>query len=138
MMDTWKRLLVTLGRALAHPRLWHFLLHPLTRYVAAWVLTLAGAGSSLYVAWTLYDEHPDPDKPDHVRRDGNGGHCTIDFGGQYLMGRMLVRGYGRHLYHRNYQRLVLQEAYPRADENPFKERSDAENLMSWTMGYDDP
>lgn len=138
MMDTWKRWLVTLGRVLAHPRLWHFLLHPTTRYVAAWVLTLAGAGSSLYVAWTLYDEQPNPEKPDHVRRDGNGGHCTIDFGGQYLMGRMLVRGYGRHLYHRNYQRLVLQESYPRADENPFQEKSDAENLMSWTMGWDDP
>ncbi len=137
-MDTWKRWLVTLGRGLAHPRLWRFLLHPLTRYVVAWTLTLAGAGALLYVAWILFDDQPNPEHPDHVRRDGNRGHCTIDFGGQYLMGRMVVRGYGRHLYHRNYQRQVLQESYPRADEDPFQDKSDAENLMIWTMGEDDP
>src|SRR5438876_5926412 len=33
-----------------------------------------------------------------------------------ILGRMLAKGQGRHLYHRHYQRPVLREAYPRADE----------------------
>src|SRR5438132_11673816 len=79
------------------------------------------------------------------RRGGNSGHVTIDFGGQWLMGRMVARGLGRHLYHRNYLREVVREAYPREDEIPPEERSpadkdehDAENMMSWIVGRDDP
>jgi len=77
------------------------------------------------------------------RRDGNSGHTTIDFGGQWLMGRMLVEGLGQHLYHRNYQREVLREAYPQEDEPPDSERvdeekgkHDADNFMGWFMGKD--
>jgi hypothetical protein len=54
------------------------------------------------------------------------------------MGRMIVKGRGRHLYDRNYLRTTLNEAYPRADENPADPPSDAEKLMMWTMGRDDP
>jgi arabinofuranan 3-O-arabinosyltransferase len=130
MEALWIRFLVLFGRLLSHPQLWkRFLLHPFTRYVAAWLIALGGAGASMYFAWTAFDEAN--------RNDQNDGHTTIDFGGQYLMGRMLVRGYGQHLYHRQYQRRVLHEAYPRADENPSQERSDAENLMTWIMGEDD-
>ena len=50
--------------------------------------------------------------------DGNGGHCTVDFGGQYLMGRMLVTGNGGELYNRAVQRQVLAEVYPVADQDP--------------------
>jgi len=79
------------------------------------------------------------------RGGGNGGHAQIDFGGQWLMGRMLAQGLGRHLYHRDYLRAVVREAYPREDEIPPEERSaaeedqhDAENMMCWLMGRDDP
>src|SRR5262249_39550299 len=78
------------------------------------------------------------------RRDGNHGHATIDFGGQYLMGRMLVTGHGRELYNRNVQREVLREVFlaedwERSDRNPEEgERGDVESLMQWTMGHDDP
>ena len=84
------------------------------------------------------------------RNDGNGGHATIDFGGQWLMGRMLVKGYGQHLYDRKYQREVLtppRGAYPIEDEILPEERTeehmnshDATDLMSWFMGneHDDP
>jgi hypothetical protein len=77
------------------------------------------------------------------RRDGNLGHTTIDFGGQWLMGRMLVQGLGQHLYHRNYQREVLREAFPQEDEPPDsarldedKGKHDADNFMTWFMGKD--
>src|SRR5262249_692738 len=68
-----------------------------------------------------------------------------DFGGQWLMGRMLALGLGRHLYHRNYLREVVREAYPPEEEIPPEERSPAERdeheadkMMGWLMGHDDP
>jgi hypothetical protein len=128
MMTPWQNFLLQVGRSLAHPRLWKFLLHPLTRYWLAWLVTLGGAGTSLYCAWTAFDNEKRP--------DGNAGHTTIDFGGQYLMGRMLVRGFGEHLYHREYQLRVLREAYPKEDQEPDQEKSDVDNLMGWTMGED--
>jgi hypothetical protein len=133
MTTGWKVLLVRGGQLLAHPTLWHFLLHRRTRYVAAWLLALVSCGVMLYIAWVGFNNPSSGN-----RHDGNSGHAMIDFGGQYLMGRMMVRGYGRHLYHRYYQRQVLRESYPREDEDPRQERSDAENMMFWIMGRDDP
>jgi hypothetical protein len=132
MKTTWKIFLVRCGHLLAHPTLWKILLHRLTRYAFAWWAALAAAVITLYCCWTLFDS--DGNNP---RRDGNAGHTLIDFGGQYLMGRMMVRGHGRHLYHRYYHREVLSEVYPRDDEPPEQERSDVENLMMWIMGNDD-
>src|SRR5439155_503611 len=65
------------------------------------------------------------------------GHTFIDFGGQYLLGRMLVRGQGRHLYHRPSQRGILEEAYPLQSQSPKQETSDADRLMISFMGNDD-
>jgi hypothetical protein len=103
-------------------------------YALAWAVALLVAKISLYAAWHSFDNaylgaH---------RNDNNGGHATIDFGGQYLMGQLLVEGHGRELYNRSYQRLALTEIYPVRDQDPKAERSDAENLMYWMMGYDDP
>ncbi len=121
-----------------------FILHPRTRYVAAWMVAASAAASTLFVAWTVFDT---PRKADGTpqRRGGNKGHAMIDFGGQWLLGRMLAQGQGQHLYHRNYQREVLRQAYPQEDEVPASERSpeeqgqhDAENLMIWFVGQDDP
>jgi hypothetical protein len=112
------------------------LCHWLPYYVLAW---LAAAGASVvaaHYAWHCFD---------NTRRDGNGGHATIDFGGQYLMGRMLVTGHGHDLYNRRAQREVLHEVYPpedweRGDRKPDDppDRGDVENMMYWTMGDDDP
>ena len=90
---------------------------------------------------------------------GNSGHAQIDFGGQWLMGRMVATGQGRHLYDRNRHWKVLRDGYP-ADRDPDTARlhgfpvaerpadssadghsaedyrTDAENLMYWTMGND--
>src|SRR5262245_10665000 len=92
-------------------RVARFLLLRRSRQVLAWVaLALCTAVAPAY-AWSCYT--------DAGRRDGNKGHATIDFGGQWLMGRMLVTGNGWHLYDRVAQRRVLEAAYPRADsEDP--------------------
>jgi len=103
---------------------------PRTRYFAAWLLALLTASLYLYFSWHHFD--------DSERRDGNRGHTFVDFGGQYLMGRMLVRGQGRHLFDRSVQRQVLQESYARENERPAQETSDVEMLMFWFVGKDDP
>jgi arabinofuranan 3-O-arabinosyltransferase len=103
-------------------------------YALAWTLTLFVAYVCLYAAWHSFDNYYTRGH----RNDGNGGHVTIDFGGQYLMGRLLVDGHGRDLYNRSEQRLALTAAYPVEDQEPDAKRSDAENLMFWMMGSDDP
>src|SRR6516162_1623237 len=110
------RILIGAGRLLANPSLWRFLRAPRPRYAAAWLTTAVAGVVALIVSWTYFDN----DQTLH-RNDGNSGHVTIDFGGQYLMGRMLVRGHARHLYERSYQRQVLEEVYPRGDEEPDQE-----------------
>ena len=114
-----------------------YLLRPASRYKLAWLLAAVATGIALFESWTGYN------KPG--RRDGNDAHVQIDFGGQWLMGRMLVQGLGRHLYHRNYLREVVGEAYPREDEIPLEERTaedgdehEADNMMHWLVGRDDP
>src|SRR5262249_37028242 len=78
-------------------------------YTLAWAAALIGAMLCLWEAWCSFD--------DGHRADGNSGHTTIDFGGQYLMGRMLPEGHGQSLYDRRVQREVLRGIYPRQDED---------------------
>jgi arabinofuranan 3-O-arabinosyltransferase len=103
--------------------------HRLLYYVLAWLLALGSAGVALYTGWIAFNTDQRP--------DGNLGHTTIDFGGQYLMGRMLVTGNGRDLYNRGVQRTVLQVAYPDTVKDAREANTDSENLMSWVMGQDD-
>src|SRR4051794_28213032 len=77
-----------------------FLSPPSNRRAVAGVVALAAAAVAGYFAWTGQD-NPE-------RRDGNHGHTLIDFGGQWLMGRLLVTGNGGRLYDRNVQRALLQ------------------------------
>ena len=113
-----------------------FLLHPAVRYLAAWILALSLGALYLDWAWDFFC--------DGRRGDGNQGHTFIDFGGQWLLGRMIVEGHGRNLYHRGFQRAVLLEAYPREHEVPVDQREpkdldkrDATDLLGSFMGYDD-
>jgi hypothetical protein len=122
----------------------NFFLRPTVRYIVAWLIVAGAGGITFYRAWTAFDG---PRRPDGTSRriGGNHGHTMIDFGAQWLMGRMVTEGFGRELYHRNRLRQVAREAYPQSDEVPPNERKpeeldqhDAENLMVWMMGQDDP
>jgi hypothetical protein len=84
-----------------------FLLRRGVRRALVWVGLIVCTAIAVDWAWTCYNQPS--------RRDGNYGHATIDFGGQWIMGRMLVTGNGQHLYDRLALRRVLEAAYPRAD-----------------------
>jgi arabinofuranan 3-O-arabinosyltransferase len=112
-----------------------FVLHPTTRYVLAWLLALGLAAGYLHWAWHFFNEPR--------RNDGNNGHTFIDFGGQWVLGRMVVEGHGRQLYNRSIQRELILKHYPRADEIPPADRTpeekthDAEDLFNSFMSTDD-
>ncbi|MBY0512723.1 MAG: DUF2029 domain-containing protein [Gemmataceae bacterium] len=124
--------------------------------ILLWLVTLATAAHHFHRARTWFATKPAT--PDHLRRaDGNEGHTYIDFGGQWVMGRMLVLGHGRELYHRDRQWEVVRAGYPVEWEAPIQndpdaqERHrppfgmrpdplltmhDADRMMHWFMGAD--
>jgi len=98
-----------------------------------------------------------PDTPEPLRRPNPGGHgyTQIDFGGQWVMARMVVTGHGKELYHRQRQWEVVRQSYPVSDETPVQREEtflpryqrkyartdddvghDADRMMSWFMGKD--
>lgn len=136
------------------PRLWAWLG---TRRAVVLLLWIATAGVGLYLIghgrgwWADFSEVPE----ERRRADGRGGHAQIDFGGQWIMGRLLVVGHGRELYHRQRQWEVVWAGYPVEFEQPMQQREailprslrviarpdeevhhDAEWLMQWVMGAD--
>ena len=102
----------------------------------SWLLLLMVSAFVAVEAWSCYD--------DERRSDGNGGHATIDFGGQWLMGRTIVDGQGRHLYERQSLRQIAQKWYPEGVAHRPTQKSnapatgDADNLLEWMLGLDDP
>ena len=140
-------------------RYWGWLGNRRAIAVILWLITLTTAAHHLHHARTWFATKSLA--PEHLRRaDGNEGHALIDFGGQWVMGRMLVLGHGRELYHRDRQREVVEAGYPlewqapiqrdpairAAHRNPFareeddlvRVRPDADRLMFWFMGSDPP
>jgi arabinofuranan 3-O-arabinosyltransferase len=114
----------------SHPafRLARLLFSEPARYVAAWLLALGVAAMVLHYAWTRYSN---PRRP-----DGDHGHRIIDFGGQWIAGRMIVEGQGPHLYDRSHIRTVLVANYPWCDQDMESPETDTEFLMSCFV-YDD-
>jgi arabinofuranan 3-O-arabinosyltransferase len=122
--------------------------------VLFWIAAFAVAGFLLSQARVWFA--PPSGLPEERRRvDGNSGHTQIDFGGQWVMGRMIVAGHGRELYHRQRQWEVVREGFPIADEAPLVQaeailpgkhrvaakadedlQHDADRLMGWVMGSD--
>jgi arabinofuranan 3-O-arabinosyltransferase len=107
-----------------------YCLHRRALYALAWFLALILGGLRIYNGRQSFDE------PE--RHDGNNGHTTIDFGGQWMMGRMLARGFGSELYSRPRQWEVAEQAYPHSDEDPDANVHDAQNLIPYFRGDDDP
>jgi hypothetical protein len=112
-------------------RIGHLLLHRYTRLAVAWVVAVVVAWFTFRGGW--YCMSVDTAK----RADGNNAHVNIDFSGQYLLGRMIIKGEGRYLYHRQHQRPVLQEVYPPENEDhsdPEKTKHDWEEIEDWMIG----
>lgn len=113
------------GRAL------EFLTARRTRLVLTWLVLLAAIGHRGVQAWINFRVEERPDK--------NDGHTSIDFGGQWMMGRLLVLGNGRELYSRERQLAVARASYSRAHEAPGTTEHDADRLISYYPGPpDDP
>jgi hypothetical protein len=107
-----------------------FALHRRVRLTVIWLIALASTASLLHRAWHRFNEPK--------RRDGNDGHASVDFGGQWLSARMLVEGEGRHLYDRRHILPVAQRAYPDDDNIP-GERSDADKMVyDYFISADEP
>ncbi len=129
------------------PRYWVWLGQPCVQEGLLGVVVVIVGLAMTIRAWQSFDDPPHL-PPQQRRADGNSGHAQIDFGGQWVMGRMLATGHGRELYHRQRQWTIVRQAYPVTDESPLQRtatlsreessRHDAENLMSWFMGCDPP
>lgn len=139
------------------PRLWAWAATPQAASVFLWLVALAVAVHHLRTAHYWLANYPD--MPEHQRRPDPEGqaHTQIDFGGQWVMARMLVTGHGRELYHRQRQWELVQAAYPESAEAPVQReeailpkyrrklakpdediRHDADWMMYWFMGADPP
>ena len=133
-------------------RYWAWLGTPRALVVLVWLAALGTGGAFTYRALHIFDS-PESMGPDRRRADGNGGHAQIDFGGQYVMGRMIVTGHGRQLYHRQAQWKVVRESFLVGDETPIQQyeaglppiwrktaraeedwQHDSNNMMMWFMG----
>jgi arabinofuranan 3-O-arabinosyltransferase len=68
------------------------------------------------------------------RPTGNDGYTSIDFGGQWMMGRLLVLGFGQELYSRDRHREVARAAFTVDYEPPNKSPHDADQLVAWYPG----
>jgi arabinofuranan 3-O-arabinosyltransferase len=117
-MPTWSRTL-------------EFLTARRTRLVLTWLVLI---GAVVHHAWQGWVNFRAPDRPDR-----NDGHTSIDYGGQWMMGRLLVLGHGRELYSRARHLEVARTAYPRDREPPTADVRDADRLVAWYPGpADDP
>jgi arabinofuranan 3-O-arabinosyltransferase len=134
------------------PRYWSWLGTSWTLVAIVWVAAISCGVGFAYRALHYFDDRPSIG-PERQRADGNNGHAQIDFGGQWLMGRMIVTGNGRQLYHRQRQWQVLRDSFPVEDESPIQREEgslpqylrtqskpnekwehDSSNLMGWFMG----
>src|SRR6476469_5820233 len=94
------------------------ILQPRSRRVIAWAAAVLATLAHGTVAWYSYDTWRSAGNPVKARADHNFGHTQIDFGGQWVMARIVADGHGRELYHRQMQRTIVDEWFPRADEAP--------------------
>ena len=124
-----------------------------TRVVLAWAALLVVVGHRAGQGWLNFRAADRPGGHDVVSRavttalrwidhrfpEGNHGHTSIDFGGQWMMGRLLVLGHGRELYSRPLHLEVARAAYPVDREPPGRVPHDADELVGYYPGPpDDP
>ncbi|MCZ2343373.1 MAG: DUF2029 domain-containing protein [Bacteroidales bacterium] len=138
------------------PFLWRWLSSRWTLCFILWCICIGTAIQRFDHARTMFrtETSTDPAMAQWVRPSGNAGHTEIDFGGQWLMGRMVLEGHADELYNRNRLWEVSWFGYPIADEPPLirdhvfpaanrpaerddrHTRHDTENLLLWMVGND--
>ena len=59
----------------------------------------------------MFDSRPTGD-PKSERRDRNFGHTAIDFGGQWLLARVVITGHGHELYSPAVHHQILDAGIP--------------------------
>jgi len=96
------------------------------RLILTWLVLLAAIGHRCVQGWINFEV---PERP-----DGNDGHTSIDFGGQWMMGRLLVLGHGRELYSRSKHLEVAREGFRQERETADSHDHDAERLVGWYVG----
>jgi hypothetical protein len=96
------------------------------RLLFTWMILLGAIGHRGVQGWINFEVKERPDR--------NDGHTSIDFGGQWMMGRLLVLGHGRELYSRERHLEVAREAYKHEREAPNATEHDAERLVKWYPG----
>ncbi|MEO2088210.1 MAG: glycosyltransferase family 87 protein, partial [Gemmataceae bacterium] len=122
-----------------------------TRYALCWIACLFVAGQRWHHARFEFDSGKFTE-PERRRADTNNGHTHIDFGGQWVFGRLAATGQFRHLYHRDAQWKVVTAAFPPETQSDAQRRysfpsdsrptsltaddvrTDAEYLMRCLMG----
>lgn len=136
-------------------RYWAWLGSPRAVRVWLWLVAISIGVHHYHRARNWYADGPDTPEAFRHPIPGGMGHTQIDFGGQWVMGRMVVLGHGRELYHRQRQWEVVRAGYPQAEETPVQLAEtvlpkhqrrlarddddvghDADRLMSWFMGSD--
>ena len=148
---------LTIRAIVVPPRYWAWLGTRRAVAVLLWVVAISRRGLHCSFTPGVGSTIPPTCRRSDRRVDGNGGHTQIDFGGQWVMGRMVVKGHGRELYHRQRQWEVVREGYPVEDEPPLSiapsrhlpgiaahgreagrrsPKHDADSLMGWFMGTD--
>jgi hypothetical protein len=134
-------------------RYWSWLGSSWTVAALVWIAAIICGISFTYRALHWFDNRPTTPL-EQQRADGNGGHAQIDFGGQWLMGRMIVTGNGRQLYYRQRHWEIVRESFPFEDESPIQREEgslptnyqkhtkpgedwqhDSTALMGWCMGW---
>ncbi|QDU20413.1 glycosyltransferase family 87 protein [Urbifossiella limnaea] len=97
----------------------------------AWAVVLAIAFNRYHTARSWLANTPDT--PDGVRRPFSDPltHTQIDFGGQWVMGRMIALGHGRQLYHRQVQWQVVRAGYPVSEETPAQREDSLQSPDQW-------
>jgi hypothetical protein len=139
------------------PRYWAWLGTRRAVNALLWIVAFAIGVHHLWIARDWLANTPDTPPPLQRPAAHGYGHTQIDFGGQWVMARMLVLGHGRELYHRQVQWQVVRDGFPETDEtwvqreetilpphrrtqaeSPGDVGHDANNMMAWFMGVDPP
>src|SRR5262245_23393703 len=103
-----------------------FLTDRRTRVYLCWAVLLLLVGHRAGQGWLNFRK---ADRP-----TGNDGHTSIDFGGQWMMGRLLVQGHGQELYSRARHLGVARAAYSVDRGPPNNSPRDADRLVGYYPG----